>query len=330
MTWHGAIGGFLRRGSCVAVGAACMIAQVAAQSYPNKPVRLIVPFPPGGGTDLVARSLAQRLTESLGQQVVVENRAGAGGTIGAEVVARAAPDGYTLLMGTPGALTINPNLRARMPYDAARDFLPISLATISPFVLTVHPSVPARSVQALIDIARAKPGHLNYGSAGQGSVAHLATEQFKALARVELTHVPYKGSSLALTEILGGQLDVLIENQPTVLPVIRSAKLRALAVGTVRRSALLPELPTLREAGVAGYETSTGFGVLAPAKTAEAIIQRLHREIAAALQAKETKDRLAVQGLEAVGSTPAEYVRYLRDESARYARLVKQLGLKLE
>jgi tripartite-type tricarboxylate transporter receptor subunit TctC len=301
-----------------------------AQAYPNKPVRLIVPFPPGGGTDLVARAIAQRLSDSLGQNVLVENRAGAGGVIGAEYVAKAPADGYTLLMGTPGPLTINPNLGRGVPYDPQRDFAPITLATISPFVLVVHPAVPAHSVKELIALARARKGQLNYGTAGQGSVSHLAGEQLKALARVEFVLVPYKGSNPALTDLVGGQLDLTIEYQRVVLPHIGSGRLRGLAVGTVTRSALLPQLPTLREAGVADYETSTAFGVLAPARTPDAVLARLNREIAGALKAPELRERLAKQGLEAVGGTPEQYAAHLRDERARYARLIKAAGIKLE
>ncbi len=301
-----------------------------AQQYPTKPVRLVVPFAPGGGTDLVARAIAQRVTETLGQAVIVDNRAGAGGVIGAEYVAKASPDGYTLLMGTPGAMTINPNLRVKTPYDIAKDFAPVSLATISPFVLSVHPSVPAKSVKELIAIARSRPGQLNYGSAGQGSVAHLATEQFKSLTKVDVVHVPYKGSNPAVTSFIGGQLELMFENQPTILPHIQSGRVRGLAVGTVVRSELLPQLPTMREAGVADYEASTAFGVLAPARTPEAIVARLHREIAGALKSAEMKGSLAKQGLEAVGSTPEQYASHLREESARYARLIKLVGLKPE
>jgi len=301
-----------------------------AQNYPSKPIRLIIPFTAGGGTDLVARSIAQRLSELIAQPVIPDNRAGAAGTIGAEFVAKAPPDGYTLLMGTPGPLTINPNLRAKMPYDALKDFAPISLATISPFVLVVHPSIPAKTVKELIGIARSKPGQLNFGSSGQGSVGHLATEQFKALAKIDLLHVPYKGSTPAMNDLLGGQLDLMMENQPVVLPHIGTGRVRGLAVGTVQRSSLLPQLPTMREAGVPDYEMSTAFGVLAPARTPEVIVARLHKEIAGLLTSAEIKDRLAKQGLESVGSTPEQYAAHLRAESARYAQLVKLVGIKLE
>jgi tripartite-type tricarboxylate transporter receptor subunit TctC len=315
--------------SAVLVLAAVSI-PAAAQSYPTKTVRLVVPFAPGGGTDLVARAVAQRLTESLGQAVIVDNRAGAGGVVGTEYVAKVVPDGYTLLLGSPGPITINPNLRTRTPYDPIRDFAPVSLATISPFVLSVHPSLPVKSVKELVAFARSRPGQLNYGSSGLGSVAHLATEQFKALAKVDVVHVPFKGSAPAVTSFIAGQLELQFENQPTILPHIRSGKARALAVGTIKRSSLLPELPTMREAGVADYECSTAFGIMAPAKTPDAIVSRLSKELITALKSPEMKAALAKQGLEAVGSTPDEYAAHIKDESSRNARLIKAIGLKLD
>jgi len=301
-----------------------------AQNYPVKAVRLVVPFAPGGGTDLVARTLAQRLTEALGHTFVVENRGGAGGVIGADMVAKAPPDGYTLVMGTPGSMTINPNLTAKMPYDTLRDFAPISLATISPFVLTVHPSLPVKNLKAFIALAKAQPGRLNYGTSGNGSVAHLSTEYLKSLARIDLVHVPYKGSSLALTDTLAGQLQVLFDNLPVVQPHVRTGKLRLMGVGTQQRSALIPGAPTIAESGVPGYEASTAFGVMAPAQTPPAVVNRLSQEIMRILQSAEIKDRLATQGLEAVGSTPQQYEAHLRAELAKYARIVKSAGIKVE
>jgi tripartite-type tricarboxylate transporter receptor subunit TctC len=302
-----------------------------AQTYPTKPIRFVVPFAPGGGTDITARAIAQKLSEGFGKPVVVDNRGGAGGVIGADMVAKAPADGYTLLLGSPGPLTINPNLQSKMPYDTLRDFAPVSLATISPFVLTVNPSVPVHSVKELIALAKEKPNALNYGSAGNGSVAHLSTEQFKALAGIQLTHVPYKGSSQSLVDVLSGRLQVMFENQPIVLPHIRSGKLRGLAVGTRKRSTLLPELPTMVEAGVPGYESSTAFGVLAPAGTPRAIVDRLSKEIAKSLQGSaETRESLATRGFEPVGSTPAEYTAHLRDELQRVAKVVKLAHIRLE
>jgi tripartite-type tricarboxylate transporter receptor subunit TctC len=301
-----------------------------AQAYPSRPVRLIVPFAPGGGTDLVGRTLAQRLTDPLGQAVVVENRGGAGGVIGADAVAKAAPDGYTLVLGSPGPLTINPNLQAKMPYDTLRDFTPISLATISPFVLTVHPSLPVRNLREFIAFARVHPGRLNYGSGGNGSVAHLSTEHLKSLARIDLVHVPYKGSSLALTDTLAGQLQVFFDNLPVVLPHVKSGKLRLMGVGTQQRSTLMAGAPTIAESGVPGYEASTAFGILGPAHLPPVVVNRLSQEIVRILQSAEIKERLATQGLEAVGGTPQQYHAHLRAELEKYARIVKSAGIKVE
>ena len=306
-----------------------MAADACGQAYPTKPVRLIVPFGPGGGTDLIARTLSQRLTEALGQSVVVDNRAGAGGVIGADIVAKAPPDGYTLLMGTPGPLTINPSLVAKMPYMLA-DFAPVVLATVSPFILVVHPSVPVKSVKELIALAHSKPNALNFGSAGNGSVAHLAGEQFKALAGVQITHVPYKGGGQSLIDLLGGQLQMVIDNLPTVLPQIRLGKLRALAVGTRKRSALVPEYPTMIEAGVPGYEASTASGALVPARTSRDIVLRLNRELVRILGNPEVKERFFAQGLEVAGGSPEQYAQHLRDELALNARIIKAAGIRLE
>lgn len=309
---------------------ACAAPAVHAQTFPVKPVRFVVPFAPGGGTDRVARMLAQRLTESMGQSFVVENRGGAGGVIGADLVAKSAPDGYTLVLGSPGPMTINPNLTAKMPYDTLRDFAPVSLATISPFVLTVHPSLPVRDLKEFIAFAKARPGQLNYGSGGNGSVAHLSTEYLKSTAQINLVHVPYKGSTPVLTDILAGQLQVMFDNLPVVQPHVRSGRLRLMGVGTQQRSSLIPDAPTIHEAGVPGYEASTAFGVMAPARTPPEIINRLSQEIQRILQTPDIKDRLAAQGLEAVGSTPQQYEAHVRAELAKYARIVKSAGIKIE
>ena len=300
-----------------------------AQTFPVKPIRFVVPFAPGGGTDLLARAIGQRLTDVLGQPVVVDNRAGAGGVIGADLVAKAAPDGYTIVLGSPGPLTINPNLRPSIPYRL-KDFAPITLATISPFVLVVNPALGVASVKELIALAKAKPGALNFGSGGNGSVAHLAGEQFKALAGVQITHVPYKGSNPSIIDLIGGQLQLVIDNLPVLVLHVRSGRLKALALGTRKRSVLLPEVPTMIEAGVPGYQASTAFGVLAPAGTPRAIIARLNREIVTILRAPDLIERFAGLGLEAVGSTPEEYAEHLRAELAQYSKLIKSIGLKLE
>ena len=305
--------------------------EASRQAYPTKPIRFIIPFVPGGGTDITGRTIAQKLSETFGKPVVVDNRPGAGGVIGADLVAKAVPDGYTILLGSPGPLTINPNLQPKMPYDTLRDFAPVSLATISPFMLVVHPGLASSNVKELIALAKEKPNTLNYGSAGNGSVAHLSAEQFKAIAGVQVTHVPYKGSSPVMVDLLAGRLQLTFENLPIVLPHIRSGKLKALAVGTRKRSALVPEFPTMIEAGVPGYESSTAFGVLAPAKTPRPIVARLSAEISKALQgAPDVRDGLAARGFEPVGSTPEEYTAQLRDELKRVAHVVKLANIRLD
>ena len=302
----------------------------AAESYPSKPIRFVVPFAPGGSTDLLARFLAQHLAAPLGQTLVVDNRAGAGGVVGAEITARAPADGYTIMLGSGGPLTINPNIRSKVPYDTLRDFEPITMATVSPFTLVVHPSSAAKSVKELIALARANPGKLNFGSAGNGSVGHFSTEQFMALTGTKLLHVPYKGAGPAVTDLLGGRLNLMFENLPTILPHVRSGKLRMLAVGTRERSVLAPEFPTIAEEGVPGYDSATVFGVLAPAKTPPAVIAQLNREMVKILQSAEGKSALAARGLQAVGSTPQQYRAQIGDEFTRYGRIAQSAGIRLD
>jgi len=305
------------------------LAAADAQPYPSKPIRFIVPFAPGGGTDVLARLLAQRLTETLGQAVVVDNRPGAGGVIGADIAAKAPADGYTIVLGSPGSLTINPNLK-RTPYDTLRDFAPITLATISPFVLVLNPSVPASSVKQLIALARSKPGQLNYGSAGNGSVSHFSSEQFKSLAGVDLTHIPFKGAGPAVADLLAGRLHLMFENLPTVIAHVRAGKLKLLAVGTRTRSKIVPEYPTVAEAGVPGYESSTAFGALAPARTPTTVITRLNRDLVQYLRSAGIREKMAAQGVEAMGGTPQDYAAHLREELAKYGRIVKAAGIKAD
>lgn len=310
--------------------ALCLDITVAnAQQFPVRPIRFIVPFAPGGGTDVLARLLAPRLTESLGQPVVVDNRGGAGGVIGADIASKAPADGYTIVLGSPGPLTINPNLQ-KLPYDPQRDFAPIVLATISPFTMVVHPSLPVGSVKEFIALAKAKPGSLNFGTSGNGAVNHFSAEQFKSLAGVDLVHIPYKGSGPATLDLVAGRLHVMFENLPTVLPHVKSGKLKMLAVGTKTRSALVPEYPTVAEAGVPGYESSTAFGVLAPAKTPAAIITRLNQESSKAVQLPDSRDKLSGLGLEPVGGTPQQYAAHLREEMAKYGRIVKSAGIRID
>jgi tripartite-type tricarboxylate transporter receptor subunit TctC len=318
----------------VAIAAALCFAIVtpaaSGQSYPAKPIRFVVPFAPGGSTDLLARFLAQQLTTALGQTVVVDNRAGAGGVMGAEMTARAPADGYTVMLGSAGPLTINPNIRDKTPYDTLRDFAPITLATVSPFTLVVHPASPAKNVKELIALAKTKPGELNFGSAGNGSVGHFSTEQFMTLTGTKLVHVPYKGAGPAVTDLLGGRLNLMFENLPTIIPHVRSGKLRLLGVGTLQRSALAPEFPTIAEEGVPGYDSATVFGVLAPAKTPPAIIGKLNAEMVKILKSAQGKTALAERGLEVVGSTPQEYGAQIKDEFTRYGRIAKAAGIRVD
>jgi tripartite-type tricarboxylate transporter receptor subunit TctC len=304
--------------------------QLHAQAYPAKPVRMIVAFPAGGGSDIVGRALAQQLTDILGQQVYVENRGGAGGIIGTELGARAAPDGYTLTVGSSGGFAITPHLNPKLPYDPVRDFAPVGLFTRLTFVLDVHPSVPAKSVKALVALARRQPGRLNFGSSGAGATAHLATEHFMSLTRTQMTHVPYKGAAPAMTGLVSGEVDVLFDSMPTTLPHARSGRLRPLAVTTAQRSAQMPQVPTLDEAGVKGYELASWFGIFAPAGTPRAIVERLNAAINTATGRAELKQRLSSQGAEPLSGTPEELAAYLKRELEKYGKIVRESGVKVE
>jgi tripartite-type tricarboxylate transporter receptor subunit TctC len=303
---------------------------VAAQPYPAKPVRMIVAFPAGGGSDIVARALAQQLNELLGQPMLVDNRGGAGGIIGTELGARAAPDGYTLTLGSSGGFAITPHLHPKLPYDPVRDFAPVGLFTRLTFVLDVHPSVPARSVKELVALARSKAGRLNFGSSGQGATAHLATEHFMSLTRVKMTHVPYKGAAPAMTALVAGEVDVLFDSMPTTLPHARSGRIRPLAVTTLQRSTLMPALPTLDEAGVKGYELASWFGIFAPAGTPRAVVERLNAAINTATQRPELRERLSSQGAEPLSGTPEDLGVYLRRELDKYGKIIREAGVKAE
>ncbi len=298
-----------------------------AQSYPVRAIRLVVPSSPGGGTDITARIVAQKLAEQLGQQVLVDNRAGAGTIIGNEIVAKSAADGYTLLMGL-STLAINPSMYTRLPYDALRDFAPISQVVSSPNLLTVHPSVPARTVRELIALARARPGSLVFGSAGTGTSPHLSGELFKSVARVDIVHVPYKGSGPSVISLLAGETSVNFASIPTAIAYVRAGRLRALGVTTLRRAQALPELPSIAEAGVPGYEATQWFGVLAPAGTPRAIVDRVHQELVRALRAPDVKDRLTNEGLEVVAGTPEEFAAYIRSDTEKWTAVIRAAGIK--
>jgi tripartite-type tricarboxylate transporter receptor subunit TctC len=312
----------------LAFALACVAPNALAQTYPVKPVRLIVPFAAGGGTDIVARTVGAKLGESFGQTVVVDNRAGASGAIGTELVARSPADGYTLLMGSSGPIAVNPALHAKLPYDPLRDFVPVALITTMPFLTVVHPSLPVRSVKELIALAKARPGQLNYASPGSGSSTHLATELFKAMAGVQIMHVPYKGVAPAATDLMSGEVQMLTGDLNTLMPHVRAGKMRPLAVTGTTRSPLLPDMPTVAEAGVPGYEASGWFGILAPAATPREIVRRLNGEIVRALQSDELRKRLARLGGEVAGGTPEAFGQHLRREIDKWGTLIRSMGLK--
>ncbi|HYN12295.1 MAG TPA: tripartite tricarboxylate transporter substrate binding protein [Burkholderiales bacterium] len=301
-----------------------------AQSYPSKPIRLMVPFPPGGSTDIVARIVAHRLSTQLGQQMVVENRGGAGGTIGTAVVAKAPADGYHLVVGSTSTHVVAPSVYQKLEYDPVKDFAPISLMAVSPYLLVVNPAVPAKSLKELVDLMKSQPGKLNYASAGVGSTTHLAMEMLKGASETYALHVPYNGNGPAGTAVVAGQVEILFGSLPALLPHARSGRVRALAVGTPRRSPSLPEVPTIAESGYPGFDASLWLSIMAPAGTPAAVIERLHKEIVAAVNSPETRDALDKAGAEVITSTPAELAAMIKDGVVKYAKVVKAAGVKPE
>jgi tripartite-type tricarboxylate transporter receptor subunit TctC len=302
----------------------------AQPAYPAKTVRLVVPFTPGGSTDILGRVVAQKLTEAWGQQVVVDNRPGAGGTIGVELVAKAPPDGYTLVMGHIGTFGVNPSLYPKLAYDAVKDFAPVSLVALVPNMLAVHPSMPVKSVKEFLAFSRARPGQLNYGSGGNGSAAHLAVEYLKLAAKLDIVHIPYKGTAPMITDLIGGQLSLTITGVPPLLQHVRGGRLRALGVATTKRIALLPDLPTIAEAGVPGFEATQWYGVLAPAATPKDIVAKIHGEIVKFLKRPDTAEKMSGEGAEPVGSSPAEFGEHIRAEIQRWAKVIKASGARAE
>lgn len=300
-----------------------------AQTYPVKSVRAVVPFPPGGPVDVVARIVAPKLSEAIGQNVVVENRSGASGTIGMSSVAKAPPDGYTLIVGTTTTLTVAPRLYRSLPYDPVKDFQPLSRLAVVPSVLVVHPSVPATSVRELIALATAQPGKLTYGSAGPGTAQHLAMELFKQMSRTDILHVAYKGGAPAMADLLGGQIALTIEPLNTALPQLQSGRLRGLAVSTPGRSPAVPNLPTIAES-LPGYESTLWIGLLGPAGMPAEVTKLLHSAVVKALGAAEVRERMAQQGATPIGDGIAEFAEVIRKDTARWAELVEKLALKLE
>lgn len=299
------------------------------QGYPSKPIRLVVPYAPGGGADIQGRLLAEKLGPRLGQQVVVDNRGGAGGVIGMDIVAKAKPDGYTLVIAPLGPWSIVPNL-FRPPYDVLRDFALIIAVATTPGVLVVHPSVPAKTVKQLIALARQRPGELTYGSAGVGGFFHISAELFTFMTKTRMTHVPYKGAGPALVDLMAGHIHVSFTNALPTVPQIKSGRLIALATTGAARAAVLPELPTIAEAGVPGYESSSWSGIGAPARTPQAIIMRLNKELAAVLRMPDVEKQFAAGGSAAIGGTPEQFQKYLKSELAKFSRLVKEVGIKAE
>lgn len=316
--------------AAAAVLGALLTTLAAAQApYPSKPVRMIVPSSPGGGADIIGRIVAPRLAERLGQQVVIENRAGAGTMIGTELVAKAPPDGYTVLMGV-STLATNPVIYKKVSYNALTDLAPITLVLSAPNMLVVHPSLPVKTVKELIWFAQARPGQLNFASAGLGTGPHLCMELFLSMTGLKMVHIPYKGSGPAMVDLLGGQVVTMTATMLTGVPHVRSGRLRGLGVTGVQRNAAMPEIPTIAEAGVPGYEAVQWYGALAPANTPKEIVTRLHREMAAILQSAEVKERFAADGGEAIGNTPEEFARYIRSETEKWARVAKAAGIKAE
>lgn len=315
--------------------AACLAALMLsagtqAQTYPVKSIRLIVPLAPGGGNDTIARLIGQKISPALGQQVVVDNRAGAGGVIATEMVAKAPADGYTLLLANVAVMTIVPNAQKKVPYDPLRDFAPVSLIASAPQLVVVHPSLPVNSVKQLVALGRAKPGAINYASNGIGSSTHLATEMFSMMAGVKMVHVPYKGLSLAMTDLLSGQVPLMFSSAVAMLPHVKTGKLRAIAMTGAQRSPVLAEVPTVAEAGLKGYESGSWYGIAAPANTPRAIVDRLNREIVAVVKSKEIQDRLHGEAVTPVGNTPDEFATHIRAEFERMARVIREARIVLE
>lgn len=314
----------------------CLIAlslgssQAFAQSYPSKPIRIIVPYSAGGGTDIVARAVGQKMSENWGQSVIVDNRVGASGMIGAEAAAKAAADGYTLLMATPPEIAVNQHLYAKVPYNPERDFAPITLAAVTPLVIATHPGVPAANIQELVALARAKPGTLGYATPGAGSTQHLTGEMLMAAAGIQLVHIPYKGAGQSIPDVIGGQVPLGIYGLLTISQQAKAGKMRILAVTTLKRSSTAPGLPTLAESGFPGFDTSLWFGLLAPAATPKEIIGKIHVEALRVLKLPDVVERIASQGADIVGNTPAEFAAFIASESAKYAKIIKQANVRLD
>lgn len=300
-----------------------------ATAFPTKPIRIVVTYVPGGNTDLVARLVSPHLTSDLGQQVIIDNRGGAGGAVGTEIAARAAPDGYTMLFGTSAGLTINPQLRSDLPYKVERDFAPVSLLVINPQVMMAYPGLPARTVAELVKLARAQPGKINYASVGVGSPNHMGMELLKTMTGVDIVHVPYKGSAPAVIDLMAGQVSVFFSSVPAMVQHVRSGKLKPLAVGSATRSAALPEVPTVSESGVPGFEYVTWYGLFVPSGTPRAIVARLNEATVKSLKLPQLDQQLRVQGSEPRPTSPEDLRQFMKAEHARWARVVKATGISV-
>jgi tripartite-type tricarboxylate transporter receptor subunit TctC len=298
-----------------------------AQAYPSKPIRVVVPYAPGGATDLTARLVGQKMQAAIKQNVIVENRPGAGGVIGADVVAKAAPDGYTVLVGVPAEMAILPQLQ-KVPYAVARDFAPVTLAVVTPLILVVHPSLPVKSVKELVAFVRARPGQVSYASAGTGGVQHLAAELLKITTKIDMVHVPYKGAGPVMPDLIGGHIPLFFSGMPPAMPHVKAGKLRPLAVTTTKRSPAAPDVPTMVESGMPGFDISNWFAYFVPAGTPADVISRLNTEVNRGLQFQDVRDKLASVGAEAVGTTADELAKFVRAETEKFAKLIKASGAK--
>ena len=318
-------------GACAALAASALAPTgAAAQAFPSKPITIIVPFSAGGTTDILARVVGQALTTELGQSVIVDNRAGAGGNIGGQAAARAPADGYTLFMGTVGTHAINAALYKKMPFDPIKDFAPLTRVANVPNLLVANPAQPYKTVQELIAYAKANPGKVNFGSSGSGSSIHLSGELFKSMAKVDMQHVPYKGSAPAVTDLLGNQIGIMFDNMPSAIQHVRSGKLRPLAVTTAKRSPELPDVPTIAEAGVPGYEATSWFGLFAPAGTPTPVVAQLNKAIVKVLNLPDVKKKIAEQGGEVVAETPEQFAAFIQKESVKWGKVVKESGASVD
>ena len=313
---------------CLAVSCLCVSSSFSAETYPTKPVRFVITFPAGGPTDVVVRLVGERLTQEWGQPMIIDNRGGAGGIVGTEIVAKAAPDGYTFLVGTAGGMTINPALQPKLPYDPFRDFTPVGMLVTNPQILVAHPSVAAKNVKELVALAKAKPGQLNFASAGTGTATHLGLELFKLTTGIDAVHVPYKGGAPATTDLIGGQVQLLFVSIPSVLPHVKGGRLRALAVSTSKRSASAPDVPTVAESGYPGFEYSNWNALFAPAKTPAAIVKKVNASVVNALRQPDVAQKLSSQGADPAPGTPEDLARYMRADTDKWRKVIRTAGIK--